>query len=379
MCKRLLIEDVAQEQIPPSCSKLIARLKARGFLEEVGAGVSSRFQSAYIHVTQRCNLRCLYCYSRTSLRNEQPDPSKDDLLTAVSLLSSLGVKRLMISGGEPFLRDDLPDITKGAKEAGIREVVVLTNGVTARSCMLKQLCDSVDLLGISFDGLDNNSPAYLRGTNRLPTLVATAREAISWGLHTRIIVTLHANNLDDMDGYKHLAKAIGAEVGYSLLTAPVCELGDYLLTDRQLETLGTLMSENTSKMPDSLGAKLTVRSSCGAGTRTLSVAADGTIYPCHMLHLPFLAMGNAFSRETTSTDVCTAATALSTASVEFIDGCMGCSVRYLCGGGCRARSIMSLGDLNKRDPFCVLYKTYYDRLGDALTNCYLEKGIRDAV
>ena len=44
-----------------------------------------------------------------------------------------------------------------------------------------------------------------------------------------------------------------------------------------------------------VGVNLTVKRNCGAGCKSLSVDADGTIYPCHMLHRPELAMGNAFT------------------------------------------------------------------------------------
>ena len=46
--------------------------------------------------------------------------------------------------------------------------------------------------------------------------------------------------------------------------------------------------------------------------------------------------------------------------------CVACDQRYLCGGGCRARSLFRYGDLTHRDAYCTMTKTYYDKLGASL-------------
>ena len=86
----------------------------------------------------------------------------------------------------------------------------------------------------------------------------------------------------------------------------------------------------------------------------MSVAADGSVYPCHMLHyVPFL-LGNAFEDSTDTLRDSLARFALP--AVDELDGCKDCNKRYLCGGGCRARAYMEYGRADCRDPYCACNK-----------------------
>lgn len=118
-------------------------------------------------------------------------------------------------------------------------------------------------------------------------------------------------------------------------------------------------------------AALSVRTSCGAGTRTLSVAADGTVYPYHMLHRPELAMSNAFRDPAGAILSGETARSFRALDVRGIEACTSCPVRLLCGGGCRARALMSSG-LRSKDPYCSLSRTYYDCMGKRLAERYVE-------
>ena len=120
------------------------------------------------------------------------------------------------------------------------------------------------------------------------------------------------------------------------------------------------------------GGSLGVRRSCGAGVRTLSVAADGTVYPCHMLHDRRLAMGNAFSDDAEKIMGGEVARQFAELDARKFDRCDACSRRPMCGGGCRARALMSTGSLAGCDPYCALPSAYYDRLGERLRQRFSE-------
>lgn len=60
----------------------------------------------------------------------------------------------------------------------------------------------------------------------------------------------------------------------------------------------------------------------------------------------------------------------STLDVESISGCSNCGMKYLCGGGCRARSLYAYGDVRSCDPYCALAKKFYGLLGDLLRRFY---------
>ena len=124
--------------------------------------------------------------------------------------------------------------------------------------------------------------------------------------------------------------------------------------------------EPLALMDAPVGLNLTVKRNCGAGYRGVSIAADGTVYPCHMLHRPELAMGNVFDgtlAEALESEVSARCRALDAANFE---GCATCRYERICGGGCRARSLFASGSLESPDSYCAMTLEFYDRLGAAM-------------
>lgn len=376
LCHKMAERDVSEDEVPEDCLELLDHLSAGAYLEGTPLP-QPRVQSAYLHVTQRCNLACRFCYSEDAGRNALEDPSLENLSRAIDLLASLGVSRLVISGGEPFLRHDLPLIAERARRSGVNELIVLTNGLLVTRESAEPLTETVDCVAVAFDGASASDPAHLRGEQRFDLLVRAVETVRSLGIGVRVLPTLHARNLSDMDRYQDLADRLGATLGFSLLTGNVCELGDLSPTDGQLREMGRRARELAGSGSDPLterGSSLAARRSCGAGVRTLSVAADGTVYPCHMLHDQRLAMGSAFSDTPEKIMGGPVAQRLRCLDVAEIDGCAACDARYLCGGGCRARALMSAGSLTAADPYCELPRSHYEHIGERLASRFAPRG-----
>ena len=376
LCRELAVREVGAGEVPAECAVLVERLRHGGYLLPGGplAPGRTRVRSAYLHVTQRCNLRCRFCYSEGDDRNLLPDPPAESLARAIGLLASLGVARLVISGGEPFLRDDLPGIAGAASSAGIGEVIVLTNGLLVTEKNVEPLAGTVSCIGVAFDGCSQDSVAHLRGRQSFERLASAVKTIRAAGIAARVLPTIHGRNLDDMDGYRDVARRLGASVGFSLLTASSEELGDYAIGDARLAELGRAAADTGLDYGDDLpgGGTLGVRRSCGAGVRTLSVAADGTAYPCHLLHDRRLAMGNAYADDAEKILGGKVARLFAELDARAFDRCDACSRRPTCGGGCRARALMSTGSLTGCDPYCALSSAYYDRLGEHLRQRFSE-------
>lgn len=109
-------------------------------------------QSAYLHVTHHCNLNCIGCYSAVDARNARRDLTLDELRGIIDALADAGCQHLVISGGEPFLRDDLAAIVAYVRERGIDSVDVLTNGTAVTPEKLAAIAPYVGRVSVSFDG-----------------------------------------------------------------------------------------------------------------------------------------------------------------------------------------------------------------------------------
>lgn len=109
-----------------------------------------------IAVTDRCNLRCVYCMPREGMqrRDREEILTFDEIERVVRVLARLGVSKVRLTGGEPLLRKDLPSLVYTlARIPGIRTVGLTTNGVLVRSFAQELRDAGLDGLNISLDTL----------------------------------------------------------------------------------------------------------------------------------------------------------------------------------------------------------------------------------
>lgn len=214
------------------------------------------------------------------------------------------------------MRDDLCDIVEHARAAGIARLDVATNGaVAARGIDLARLASLVD----------------------------------------RVVVSI-----DDMPAYYDLAKRFGVPISFSILSCSACnsQLGGLQFNDASLRHVAEWLLMMQRDRLRSEEPPFSARLCCGVGRTTLSVAADGKAYPCHMLHDVAYCTGDLLAGSPADILNSPVRKRLSELSVERFTGCSACNIRYLCGGGCRARAA-SAGGLEARDPYCALMQEHF--------------------
>ncbi|MBW7477793.1 GTP 3',8-cyclase MoaA [Paenibacillus oenotherae] len=110
-----------------------------------------------ISVTDRCNLRCLYCMPEEGVEFAPSSDllSYDDIVEVVSVAASLGITKLRITGGEPLVRPGLDGLVKRlAAIDGIRDIALTTNGVLLAGQAEALRAAGVNRVNISLDTLD---------------------------------------------------------------------------------------------------------------------------------------------------------------------------------------------------------------------------------
>ena len=116
-----------------------------------------------LEITDRCDLRCRYCFADNRYT---PDPPLDTVKAWIRDLTVPGKTLLQLSGGEPTVREDLPEIVAFAKEAGCRYVQLNTNGV--RLAEEEGYAERLAAAGLSFvflqfDGTNDDVWTAMRG------------------------------------------------------------------------------------------------------------------------------------------------------------------------------------------------------------------------
>ncbi|HUO42587.1 MAG TPA: radical SAM protein [Methylomirabilota bacterium] len=156
-----------------------------------------------IDVTNRCNLRCPICFANAASAGYEYELNLDTIKGIIDNLSEnkpVSVKALQLSGGEPTLRNDLPDIVEYAHARGIHHVEVNTNGVRIANDMpfLKRLKDAdVSSFYLQFDGVTPDPYLVTRGVDLLPTKLKAIENLKSLGHDSAILVVTLVKGVND--------------------------------------------------------------------------------------------------------------------------------------------------------------------------------------
>ena len=110
-----------------------------------------------ISVTDRCNLRCIYCMPEDGIRLTEREKilQEPEILRICRVMSELGITKIKITGGEPLVRPRIPGLIRQIKEIpGIQKVTLTTNGILLKDQMQELAESGLDSLNISLDTLD---------------------------------------------------------------------------------------------------------------------------------------------------------------------------------------------------------------------------------
>lgn len=353
-------QSLTEEDLNEKTVQILECMKDLGFFE--GASNDSKLKAAYLHLTDRCNLNCIGCYSYVENRNTQDVLPFESICRILDELTKNGVEELVFSGGEPFIRKDIADICRYAKEvANIKSLSVITNGTMLYERHLNAL-QYIDILNISIDGY-NEETQFIRDTGIMKRIVSNI-EYLKPLVSLNLIATIHKRNLEYAQEYINFANDLGVRLSFSIFTVDPNneEFKDYIFDNKSLVDFSKKVltfDEDVPIMDMPTGEVcLTCRGNCEVGKEMVSIAADGSIYPCHMLHDNELRMGNILQDELGSI-LKSEENVFNFLTVEEVNGCKDCSYRYLCGGGCRGRSWLYNKTLTDRDSYCPFIKTFY--------------------
>lgn len=314
-------------------------------------------KQVYLHVTHRCNMDCVGCYSRISNRNQKKDLSFEELIKILKQLKKRGYTNLVLSGGEPMLRKDIAEIIDEAKKRDFNTVMITNDSIEIEEDVFKNL----DALAISIDEIEKEENPLGRKIHK-EKILKILKAADKEGTEISGIVTLNRTNIDRVEQYHELSQEYNLPITYSLFYSKDKDSKEFLVTEKQLVRF---TNRSFQEFPYTLEGfspqeEIYCKENCGAGEKSISVDAEGNLSPCHMMHN--IKLGNILEDSESSWEKLK----------EFkdkldteINECRECNKSAFCGRGCLARS-MAAGGTYKKDPYCSLYDTYYELQFDLL-------------
>ncbi len=153
-------------------------------------------------VTDRCNLRCFYCMPEEGIHYLP----KNELLTyeeitrLLTLLATMGISKVRLTGGEPFVRNDLMKLVRTIVEIpGIKNLHITTNGIltTPHIPELKKL--GIASVNLSLDTLDKDRFKNITRRDEFDAVVKTYSALLDHGIPVNInAVVMEGKNIDDI-------------------------------------------------------------------------------------------------------------------------------------------------------------------------------------
>jgi len=159
-----------------------------------------------LHLTDRCNSRCVAC---DYWRHGERDVTTDSVARLLPDLARLGTGTVMITGGEPLLHRQWVEICSMLREAGMR-LWLVTSGLSLRkhAARVARLFESVT---VSLDGTDARMYAATRGVDAFGIVCGGITAVASAGVAPGVRVTVQRANYAALPDFVELARRLGAQ------------------------------------------------------------------------------------------------------------------------------------------------------------------------
>jgi uncharacterized radical SAM superfamily Fe-S cluster-containing enzyme len=196
---------------------------------------------AEIEVTMRCNMRCPVCFMAAA--DIAPDPSLASMGEFLdTVVRECGTDTgLQLTGGEPTVRDDLPEIVAMARDRGFWGIEVNTNGlrIAREDDFLEKLVAS-GLTGVylQFDGLKDEAYQTIRGMNMRDIKLRVVERCREVGVQVVLAMTVVSGTNDDQLGPALRFALENADVVAGLALQPAFTSGRF--TARRATPMTTL-------------------------------------------------------------------------------------------------------------------------------------------
>ncbi|GAB4388080.1 MAG: radical SAM protein [Thermodesulfovibrionales bacterium] len=333
-------------------------------------------------ITRRCNLRCVHCRSSSEREvREHPDFTTQEAKRILDDIAGYAKPVVVLSGGEPLLRDDVFEIASHGTRKGLR-MCLATNGVLVSEETCRRIKESgIRIVSLSLDGSTKEVHDNFRSQEgAFAGTINAARLFREHGIEFIINSSFTKRNQEDIPRVYRLAKELGATAWYMFMIVPTGrgeEIMNELISKEDYEELlrwhydmeraeDDLLVRPTcaphyyrvvlqkSREDKKRWQRRTLKFSTGgakgciAGQLICLIDVDGNVLPCS--YFPKSA-GNI--REMPFKDIWENSELFRELRdfKSYKGRCGSCEYINVCGG-CRARAYAVHGDYLEEEPFC---------------------------
>ena len=172
-------------------------------------------------VTKGCNLRCIHCRATATELMSPADLPTDKALDIISQIADFGNPILVLSGGEPLYRHDIP--ARGVCDRPRSSHALATNGTLVTKDVAQKIKQAgIKRVSISLDGSDAHTHDTFRGIpGAFDAAIYGMRNLQQVGVSVQINTTIARHNAHQLPAVLELARNLGADALHTFLLVPV--------------------------------------------------------------------------------------------------------------------------------------------------------------
>lgn len=249
-----------------------------------------------LKLTNRCNLRCIHCCIDCRPDSEREELSTTEWKQVIDKLDKENVSHIIITGGEPMFRNDFFEIAEYAKDKIGVGMTLMTNGTLISEKNADRLLELFDSFSFSIDGADEESCSRVRGKGVFDKIIRGINLLKDRGMNDfSASFTAMKINYEKQEEFLELTKKLGAtpmirrfeSYGRGADNNDILALDDSerfsadRMVPKELQEMDTIPMH---LMPPCIG--------CEAVEMKFSIFENGDIYPCLVLDMQEVCLGN---------------------------------------------------------------------------------------
>ncbi|MFC1467521.1 radical SAM protein [Verrucomicrobiota bacterium] len=318
--------------------------------------------------TRRCTLRCQHCRGAALDCDYAGEFSTGEFYRTIDNIASFAKPMLILTGGEPMMRDDIYDIARYATDKGLRVVMAPCGHLITQETAAKLKASGVMAISISIDGATKASHDAFRGVpGAFKRTMEGLQHAINAGIPFQVNTTVTRQNIDDIPAIYEKAVELGAKTFDLFFLVPTgrgSDLKDLEISSEQAEELlhwvvetnrtspirvKTTCAPHVVRVKNEMGEE-SQDGGCMGGKGFVFISHTGILQPCGFFDVPCGDLRAADYDFKTLYETSPVFNDLRDFS-KYKGKCGACEFVALCSG-CRARALSATGDYLDAEPTC---------------------------
>ena len=320
-------------------------------------------------ITTKCNLNCTHCFGNKSTNDLLTLSQIKQILTKAN---SYGVADLILTGGEPFLREDIFEIIRSAKKSGIKNIAITTNGLMLENENvvrdIKKNLDTIAQLYIGFNGATSATHDFIRGEGQFDKLIQILQNRSLRKAPIGIDVCIGKWNVHELYDFFEMAEMFNGRFFNFVPFVPIGagkNLIDQVLSPQECMTMLEMVKEKKKEgyfvdlcfTPYAKVIDEELTGCCNILSEFLTITAQGDVVPC--LYMKDYNLGSFLTNNLEQI--------YSNPKAKYflqpqnyqnkMEGyCNRCPSFHICEGGCRVVTYALKGTIFDTDPLCPFAK-----------------------